>query len=68
MLIPEDRGRLARSTARGDLMIPHTNLVRTDNAFSVKGAHVWNSFTFEMRNAENVAEFKRLYIEVIGYL
>ena len=38
-LIPEDRGRLTRFTTRGDLLIPHINLVQTDNAFSVRGAH-----------------------------
>ncbi len=27
LLIPEDRGRLTRSSTRGDLLIPHTNLV-----------------------------------------
>ena len=67
-LIPEDRGRLTRSTTRGDLMIPHTNLVRTDNAFSVRGALFWNSFSFELRNAESVEVFKKLYIEIIGFV
>ncbi len=68
LLIPDDRGRITRALTRGDLQVPHTLLVRTTNAFTVKAAHTWNAFSPEMRGCTSVDEFKLPYIERNGFL
>ncbi len=68
VLIPADRARVTRATTRGDIQVPHTILARTDDSFTVRAAKCWNEFTPEMKAANTVQEFKRLYIESIGYV
>ena len=63
----DDRGWVTRAQTRGDLLVPPVLLKITESAFSYVAPKLWNSLPLEMRMAESIDMFKKLYFEHFGY-
>ena len=63
----DDRGWVTRAQTRGDLLVPPVLLRVTESAFSYEAPRLWNSLPLEMRMAETIDEFKKLYFENFGF-
>ena len=61
LLVPKPNVRLLRSSDKGLLEVPSTNLVtKGDRAFAVVAPRLWNALPLAMKNAESVEGFKNL--------
>ena len=64
----EDRALTTRAGVRGDFMIPPLLLRVTEASFSYSGPELWNSLPQNLREAQTVNEFKKLYFETFSFV